>query len=110
MSILDMISFISQSSRKTPKTQQYGPSTVVYWSRFALGVVAGLLCYLLQLKGSIGITVAALLYLLSITVVRRRYYDRPELQTGHKAVMLGVGTYVFTWAALWIFLYTLNPY
>jgi len=38
------------------------------------------------------------------------HYGEKELQTGHKAVTLGLGTYILTWAALWILIYTLIPY
>jgi len=75
-----------------------------------LGVLAALLCYGLQLKGSTGISLAAFLYLLTLIVVRRLYYGAKELQTGHKTVILGLGTYIFTWATIWIFLYTIRPY
>jgi hypothetical protein len=75
-----------------------------------LGILAALLSYGLHLKGSSGLTVAAFLYLLSIMVVRRLYFSEKSLQTGNKTVILGLGTYIFAWAAIWIFLYTLMPY
>lgn len=53
---------------------------------------------------------ATFLYLLSIMVVRRLYVSEKSLQTGGKTVILGLGTYIFAWAAIWIFLYTLMPY
>jgi len=71
-----------------------------------MGVLAALLCYGLQLRGSTGLSVAAFLYLLTVIFVRRHYYGSKELQTGHKTVILGLGTYIFTWATIWIFLYT----
>ncbi|MEM3005067.1 MAG: hypothetical protein QXO25_05135 [Candidatus Bathyarchaeia archaeon] len=110
MSILDITSFIHSSPGKTSKTAHFTPSTLIYWSRFGMAVLAALLCYLLQLKGSSGLSLAAFIYLLSVIVVRRLYYGVKELQTGHKTVMLGLGTYIFTWATIWIFLYTLRPY
>ena len=69
-----------------------------------------MLSYVLHLKGSAGLTLAALLYLLSIMVVRRVYFNEKSLQTGGKTVILGLGTYIFAWASIWIFLYTLMPY
>jgi hypothetical protein len=75
-----------------------------------LGIFAALLSYGLHLKDESGLTMAVFLYLLSIMVVRRLYFSEKSLQTGHKTVILGLGTYIFTWAAIWIFLYTLMPY
>jgi len=107
-----MTSFISQSSgRPKVKAQRHTPSTIVYWLRFGVAILAALLCYGLQLKGSSGVTLAAFLYLLTIMSVKSLlHYGEKELQTGHKAVTLGLGTYILTWAALWILIYTLIPY
>ncbi|MBS7623120.1 hypothetical protein KEJ39_05530 [Candidatus Bathyarchaeota archaeon] len=111
MSILDITSFIIHSSPgKASKNGGFTASTFIYWSRFGVAVLAALLCYFLQLKGSSGLSMAAFIYLLTVIVVRRLYYSVKELQTGRKTVMLGLGTYIFTWATIWIFLYTLRPY
>lgn len=106
-----MTSFILQSSGKTSvKTGRFAPSAYVYWSRFGLGVIVALLCYFLQLKGSTGVSLAAFIYLLSVILVKRFTYMRKGFESGGKTVILGAGTYIFTWAGLWILLYSLIPY
>jgi hypothetical protein len=87
------------------------PSTIVYWFRFALGVLAAVLLVTLELKGTTGIILMVVLYVISYLVVRHGLrYGESELKGKQKAVTLGVGTYIFTWAAVWILLYTLYPY
>ena len=88
-----------------------GPTGIVYWTRFALGIVAGVLCHLLKMKGSDGISLMVLIYLSSYFMVKYGWrYTEEELKGRNKSVLLGVGTYIFLWAATWIFLYTLYPY
>ena len=87
------------------------PTTVVYWFRFALGIFAGVLCYILRVKGLNGIFLMAMIYIISYGVVRGgfRYGDK-ELKGRRRRVILGLGTYIFLWALIWILLYTLKPY
>ncbi|MBS7645898.1 MAG: hypothetical protein QXR65_05550 [Candidatus Bathyarchaeia archaeon] len=90
---------------------QIKPSGIVYWFRFFLAILAGASSYILHLKGVQGISVMMLLYIVSYYVVRYGLrYGEAELKGRNKAVMIGIGTYIFVWAATWILLYTLNPY
>jgi len=51
------------------------------------------------------------IYILSYLYVRYvLHYGEGELKGKYKPVMLGLGTYVFVWAACWVLLYTLFPY
>ncbi len=98
-----------QHKVKTPR--RIRPSTIVYWFRFALGGIAAILLITIQAKGEIGIAVMIAVYVFSYLVVRYGLrYSQADLKGKNKAVTLGVGTYIFTWAALWVLLYTLYPY
>jgi hypothetical protein len=96
-----------ESKLKGAKVARYPVTSVVYWSRFGLGILAALLCYILRLRDTTGIIFAAFLYMLSVIVIKNLRYGEEELQVGRKRLTLGVGTYIFTWAFVWIFLYTL---
>ncbi|MBS7650778.1 MAG: hypothetical protein QXL25_06480 [Candidatus Bathyarchaeia archaeon] len=110
MSTLVVTSFIFQTPSKFA-IRSFTPSSLVYWSRFGLAVLTAFLCYILQLRGSNGLALAALIYLLSVIVFKNILrYGEVELQGKYKVTILGLGTYIFTWAAIWILLYTLNPY
>lgn len=87
------------------------PTTVVYWFRFALGIFAGALCYLLRVKGLNGMFLTAIIYIISYVIVRGgfRYGDK-ELKGRYRRAILGLGTYIFLWALTWILMYTLKPY
>ncbi|MGQ9542558.1 MAG: hypothetical protein ACUVTM_00505 [Candidatus Bathyarchaeia archaeon] len=112
MSTLVITSFITQSPPKLGiGKSHFTPSSLVYWSRFGLAILAALLCYILQLRGSNGLMLAASIYILSIVLFKNILrYGEGDLQGRHKVTILGLGTYIFTWAAVWILLYTLNPY
>ncbi|WP_455278094.1 hypothetical protein [[Eubacterium] cellulosolvens] len=99
-----------ESKLKGTKVARYPVTSVVYWSRFGLGILAALLCYILRLRDTTGIIFAAFLYMLSVIVIKNLRYGEEELQVGRKRLTLGVGTYIFTWAFVWIFLYTLWTY
>jgi hypothetical protein len=64
---------------------------------------------MLNLRGSDGIFMAIIIYMISYIVFKNFFkYGEAELKGKHKLVTLGAGTYIFVWAALWIFLYTLE--
>jgi len=87
------------------------PSTIVYWFRFALGATTALLLIALQVKGSIGIVAMIVVYVFSYLIVRYGLrYSETDLKGKNKAITLGIGTYIFSWAIVWVLLYTLYPY
>jgi len=94
---------------KPPRTVR--PSSVVYWFRFALGAALAALLMVLKLKGTLGVTLMVAVYIVSYLMVRYGLkYGEVELKGRHKVATLGIGTYIFTWAVVWILLYTLYPY
>jgi len=89
--------------------QTIGPSSKIYWTRFSLGIIAALICFALNIRGSDGIFMAIIIYMFSYIIFKNIFrYGEKELKGKHKLVTLGAGTYIFTWAALWILLYTLE--
>jgi len=87
------------------------PSGVVYWFRFFLALTIGFLSYILHLSGFQGLSFMILFFIISYYVVRYGFkYGETELKGKNKIVMIGIGTYIFVWAATWVFLYTLKPY
>lgn len=54
---------------------------------------------------------AAAIYLASCGMVQYGLrYGETELRGKNKLLVIGVGTYIFTWAAVWVFLYTVGKY
>lgn len=87
------------------------PSSVVYWFRFVLGMLAGVACFVLRLRGMDGFSTMIFLYIISYLIVKHGLkYGEKELKGKNKIIMVGIGTYIFTWASSWILLYTLMPY
>jgi hypothetical protein len=103
---------ITQPERKLKDTKagRYPVTSVVYWSRFGLAIIAGLLCYILRLRDTTGIIFGIFLYMLSVIVIKNLRYGEKELQDGRKIITLGIGTYIFTWAFVWTLLYTFWTY
>jgi hypothetical protein len=85
------------------------PTTIVYWSRAGLGVLAGLGSALLSHLDSLsffnGISVALLIYILTYYVFKSRFlihFEKPS-----KIFTTGVGAYFLTWVVAWVIFYTL---
>jgi len=95
-----------------PKLQRgIRPSTIVYWFRLALGALIAVVLMTLEIKGTMGIVLMVGVYVISYLIVRYGLrFGETELKGKHKAATLGIGTYIFTWAIVWILLYTLYPY
>jgi len=76
-----------------------------------LAILSALICFVLRLKGDAGIAAAFVVYVASYFLVRYGLgYGEVELKGKQRAVMLGSGTFVFVWAAVWMLLFTLYPY
>jgi len=87
------------------------PSSIVYWSRFLLAIVAALICFVLRLKGEMGIAVAFVIYVASFLLFRYGLkYGEGQLKGKYRSASLGSGTFIFVWAAIWMLLFTLSPY
>ena len=76
-----------------------------------MAILSALICFVLRLKGEVGILVALMTYLFSYFLFTYGFkYGEVELKGKQRALTLGSGTFVFVWAAVWILLSTLNPY
>jgi hypothetical protein len=91
------------------------PLEVLYWLRFALGVVAALVCVGYDLAANIignnirvlttGMAFAFIIYMLSYYVVKPKFLlkvDNPQ-----KILTTGVGIYILSWLVFWALLYTI---
>ena len=102
---------MKQSEKKSRISARIRPSTTVYWFRFGLGGIVAVLLMVLKANGSTGIWIAIFAYFISYLIVRRILkFGETELKGKYKTVTLGIGTYIFTWALVWILLFTLYPY
>ena len=73
--------------------------------RFGLSIFSAIACILLQFSVE-GIGVGIAIYLISYLLAK--YVIKPDVSLGKNEIyLLGLGTYIFTWLALWILLYTL---
>jgi hypothetical protein len=94
---------------KRAKTSENAfPSGQVYWTRFGLGIAAGLMCGILRL-GVEGLVVGASLYFTSFLVLLLAYHIRVGGQ-GRAYYIIGLGTYLAVWLTTWILLNTLKAY
>lgn len=76
-----------------------------------MAMVAALICFVLRLKGEVGIAVAFVIYVSSYFLFRYGFkYGEGQLKGKYRSVSLGSGTFIFVWAAVWILLFTLSPY
>lgn len=92
------------------------PLETLYWLRFALGVVAALICVgyewaLGLISPSLnmttlfnGISFAVIIYILSYYVIRPKFILKVE--NPQKILTTGIGIYILSWLVFWVFLYT----
>lgn len=90
------------------------PLAVIYWTRFALAIVAGVVStYVTLALGDRGVntilngvTIALIVYLVTYYLFFKRYYkDKVEKQS--KLMSQGIGIYFFTWIVFWVLTYTI---
>ena len=88
------------------------PTTIIYWTRVCLGVVAALISTLLNpvtQKSSApflsGLTIALLVYIATHYVFKARFLAKVEKPS--KIFTTGIGAYFLTWIVAWIIFYTL---
>lgn len=89
------------------------PLSVIYWSRFGLGIIAGIICGVLGLVWNLGflngLSIGIVFYILTNYVLRRRYITKVE-KGASKVFSMGIGTYFLMWVITWVLLYSiLNP-
>ena len=111
ISMLERVFFGSTILVATSSPQGIRPSSVVYWSRFALAILTAFLCFLLRLRGSTGVAVALAIYIVSSIFYQYGLrYGEEQMKGKYRTVSLGSGTFAFVWASLWILLFTVRPY
>jgi hypothetical protein len=93
------------------------PLIAVYWLRFGLGIVSGVISTLWGIAtgtvnggGDIsfflnGLTVALLIYLISYYAIRARFAEKIEKKS--KIMTTGIGIYFFTWIVTWVLFFSL---
>ena len=86
------------------------PSNQVYWTRFALGVVAGLVCGIVRL-GVEGMAIGAAFYAASFLIALTAFHVPldPEGQK-RQYYTVGLGTYLAVWFTVWVLLNTFRVY
>ena len=96
------------------------PSSVVYWMRFVLAILAGLSNQVLHidwhtypnsnfgdLATYLGIALGVAFYLLSVMIVRHvLHYGEAELRGKNRDITLVGGTFIFVWIMVTVLFYT----
>ena len=82
------------------------PVDQIYWIKFLLGMLAAVVCVLLNIENLItGAGVSILTYLISDKILKQLFInkiDKPSTVT-----KTGIGIYVITFVFLWTLLYTI---
>ena len=103
---------------QTPPKRPVKPTSVVYWLRVFLAVVAGFANQFLHINQAnfgefaifVGIGLGLVVYLLSIFVVQRvLHYGEAELKGKNRHITLGGGTFIILWIVVSVLLYTVSP-
>jgi len=85
------------------------PTTIIYWTRVCLGIVAALISTLLSALPDVsffnGITIALLVYIVTYYVYKPLFLTKVEKTS--KIFSTGVGAYFLTWIVAWVIFYTL---
>jgi len=93
------------------------PSSVVYWMRFGLAILAGLSNQVLHIDVAsfgdlatyLGIGLGVVFYLLSVMIVRHMlHYGEAELRGKNRDITLGGGTFIFVWIMVTVLFNTLR--
>ena len=109
-------------TKPTPTTTQaqpkpfLKPSSVVYWLRFVLAILAGVSNEVLHINVAsfgdlatyLGIGLGVAFYLVSVMIVRHLlHYGEAELRGKNRDVTLGGGTFIFVWIMVSVLFYTI---
>ena len=86
------------------------PLTLVYWSRFLLGIIAALISALLstairEFSLLNGVSIALLLYIITYYVYKAVFLAKVEKTS--KIFTTGVGIYFLSWLVAWVLLYSI---
>jgi len=80
--------------------------TLVYWSRAGLGIIAALICVILNIQNILtGLSLGMLIYISTDYLLRWKLASKVEKPS--KLITTGIGVYFLTWIVFWTLLYTL---
>jgi len=105
------------SQKQVAPTPRIKPTSVVYWMRFVLAILAGLTNEMLNINQNnfgdyaaiLGIGVGVAFYLLSIVLVRHVFrYGEAELRGPNRYITFGGGTFIFVWIMITVLAYTIK--
>jgi len=82
------------------------PHTFIYWTRALSGIIIGALSGLLRLEESEGISLALLVFLISVYVYQYALHIDPNTIKQSKLYTIGMGAYFFSWITIWTLLHT----
>jgi membrane protein YdbS with pleckstrin-like domain len=108
------VSVLSQTLSQ-PKAR-IKPTSVVYWMRFFLAILAGLTEVVLHVNvltfgdfaQVVGVVVGIIFYLLSVMIVKYLLrYDDAALKGKNRQITLGGGTFIFIWIMVTVLFNTL---
>ena len=85
------------------------PADTVYWTKFLLGVVAAVLCAILNLIEIYGLVFGVALYFASY-ILYHYILKIDETISSRRLYTIGIGAYFLTWITLWGILNTLRYY
>jgi hypothetical protein len=110
------VTFYNGSLFKVRGKNRMKPTTIIYWLRMAMGIMAGVICaYLssfLEAYGMQGmsvllysITFALALYLVTFYLFKMKFLS--QVESPSKITMTGIGIYFFAWIVFYILFYTI---
>ncbi len=90
------------------------PLTVIYWTRFVLAIIAGVIStYVTLALGDRGVntilngvTIALIVYLTTYYLFFKPAY-KTKVEKQSKLMSQGIGIYFLTWLVFWILTYTI---
>lgn len=107
----------SQTTKvQTPPARRFKPTSIVYWMRVLLAIVAGFANQFLHINQAnfgdfalfIGIGLGIVIYAFSILIIRRvLHFGEVELKGKNRHITLGGGSFIILWIVVSVFLYTL---
>lgn len=84
-------------------------SEKIYWIKAALGLLTGIICYLiqsiLQLQGQIALMVGATLYIVYSEVLAILFKE-----DRNRTIRIAIGAFIFLWIFMWTLLNTMVQY
>ena len=107
----------AQTQVQTPPKRRIKPTSIVYWLRVFLAVVAGFANQYLHVNQAnfgdfaifVGIALGLVIYMFSIFIVQRVLrYGEAELKGKNRHITLGGGTFIILWIVVSVLLNTLS--